>query len=172
MTTRHMLMAFTAPIALIAAPADAAIFAFNLTGATNAAFTIDSALLAPPAYADADTFIVDGIAGVFDGSAGTAESITFNVASFDGGLTIQLGSAFLNFFGSQLFTGSTTAPTFLTGSFALLEDGDLDLPATLTIGEVASPVPEPASWAMMMAGFGIVGYAMRRRRAVVRFAAA
>ena len=30
------------------------------------------------------------------------------------------------------------------------------------IGE--SPVPEPATWAMMLLGFGAVGYAMRRRR--------
>lgn len=27
------------------------------------------------------------------------------------------------------------------------------------------PVPEPATWAMLLAGFGMVGFAMRRRRA-------
>ena len=26
------------------------------------------------------------------------------------------------------------------------------------------PVPEPATWAMMLLGFGVVGYSMRRRR--------
>jgi hypothetical protein len=31
-------------------------------------------------------------------------------------------------------------------------------------------VPEPASWAMMIGGLGVVGAAMRRRRAVVAFA--
>jgi hypothetical protein len=31
-------------------------------------------------------------------------------------------------------------------------------------------VPEPASWAMMLGGFGLVGGAMRHRRAKVRFA--
>ena len=31
-------------------------------------------------------------------------------------------------------------------------------------------VPEPASWAMMIAGIGAVGFAMRRRSAAVRFA--
>lgn len=30
--------------------------------------------------------------------------------------------------------------------------------------EIGSPVPEPATWAMMIAGFGLVGGAMRRRR--------
>jgi hypothetical protein len=29
----------------------------------------------------------------------------------------------------------------------------------------AGPVPEPATWAMMIAGFGLVGFAARRRRA-------
>jgi hypothetical protein len=31
-------------------------------------------------------------------------------------------------------------------------------------------VPEPASWAMMVGGFGLVGGAMRRRIGKVRFA--
>jgi len=29
---------------------------------------------------------------------------------------------------------------------------------------VAPPVPEPATWAMMLAGFGAMGFAMRRTR--------
>lgn len=32
---------------------------------------------------------------------------------------------------------------------------------------VLSVVPEPATWGLMLAGFGVVGYAARRRRAVV-----
>jgi len=36
--------------------------------------------------------------------------------------------------------------------------------------EVATPTPEPATWAMMIAGFGVVGGALRRRRTTVRFA--
>jgi len=35
---------------------------------------------------------------------------------------------------------------------------------------LSSGVPEPASWAMMLGGFGLVGGAMRRRRASVSFA--
>ena len=36
--------------------------------------------------------------------------------------------------------------------------------------EVAAPVPEPATWAMMIAGFGVIGAGMRRRKVAVRFA--
>lgn len=34
----------------------------------------------------------------------------------------------------------------------------------------AGAVPEPASWAMMLGGFGLTGAAMRRRKAAIRFA--
>ena len=37
---------------------------------------------------------------------------------------------------------------------------------TYELGEPAPGVPEPASWAMLIAGFGLTGAAMRRRRAV------
>lgn len=48
------------------------------------------------------------------------------------------------------------------GFFISTTDGALGRGA-LTIGAV----PEPASWAMLIAGFGLVGAAARRRRAVV-----
>ncbi|MDE2619485.1 MAG: PEPxxWA-CTERM sorting domain-containing protein, partial [Sphingomonadales bacterium] len=31
-------------------------------------------------------------------------------------------------------------------------------------------VPEPATWALMMAGFGLVGAALRRRKAIAAYA--
>ncbi len=36
--------------------------------------------------------------------------------------------------------------------------------------EIGGGVPEPTSWAMMIAGFGLVGAAMRRRAAVMQAA--
>lgn len=35
------------------------------------------------------------------------------------------------------------------------------------LGGQVTPVPEPASWAMMIVGFGVIGAAMRRRRQVI-----
>ena len=42
--------------------------------------------------------------------------------------------------------------------------------ATLPMPPATGVVPEPATWAMMIAGMGLVGALMRRRRANVRFA--
>ena len=39
-----------------------------------------------------------------------------------------------------------------------LQDG------TTELVQVAEAVPEPATWAMMLLGFGAVGFAMRRRK--------
>jgi hypothetical protein len=48
-----------------------------------------------------------------------------------------------------------------------------DLAVTSIRAQVAAPVPEPATWAMMVTGFAMAGVALRRRRRVdarVRFA--
>ena len=46
--------------------------------------------------------------------------------------------------------------------------GELPAPgAILTTPPVAAAVPEPATWAMMIGGFGLTGFAMRRRQAAV-----
>lgn len=43
--------------------------------------------------------------------------------------------------------------------------------SSLTVNTVTSAVPEPATWAMMIGGFGLIGGAMRRRRGVKAVAA-
>ncbi len=39
----------------------------------------------------------------------------------------------------------------------------------LVVPEVVSAVPEPATWALMILGFGLVGSALRRRRPTMQF---
>jgi hypothetical protein len=43
--------------------------------------------------------------------------------------------------------------------------------AQLVGGPAPTPVPEPASWALMVVGFGMAGLGLRSRRQTVRFAA-
>ncbi|WP_294196510.1 PEPxxWA-CTERM sorting domain-containing protein [uncultured Sphingomonas sp.] len=41
---------------------------------------------------------------------------------------------------------------------------------TVVSTDLTAAVPEPGTWALMILGFGAVGYSMRRKKAVVRFA--
>ena len=66
-----------------------------------------------------------------------------------------------------LATGTTGSITFA----GLNDDSTLDLNTGIDAVSVSAAVPEPATWAMMIVGFGLAGYAMRRRtRATVAFA--
>jgi hypothetical protein len=80
----------------------------------------------------------------------------------------------------QIFDGDGIGSLGLTtnairvnfSNFALgtgLVNGDLIIGqsrASVTSG-VAAAVPEPGTWAMMLVGFGAIGFAMRRRRSIV-----
>jgi hypothetical protein len=54
----------------------------------------------------------------------------------------------------------------ITGKVIGLSDGGLGF-IQLRLPPISTPaIPEPASWALLLAGFGVVGLAMRRRRNV------
>ncbi|HEY1124067.1 MAG TPA: PEPxxWA-CTERM sorting domain-containing protein [Sphingobium sp.] len=106
--------------------------------------------------------------------------LTFSV-SFDGGAKVDLNTAFTpnvngvwaglsNSFNSgsaltaQLFL--INANTIRAGNDFAIDDINLDT-KSIVIG-----VPEPESWALMIAGFGLVGGAMRSRRMKVSYRAA
>ena len=55
-------------------------------------------------------------------------------------------------------------------AFSSAETGAINNRIVLVQGAGAGAVPEPASWAMLIAGFAVVGSAMRRRAAKVSFA--
>ena len=109
--------------------------------------------------------------------ASNADSITFTSGSFDG------GTIFADFFSS---TGALVATRSFTGSgYSIFSFSGLGTFRGITFRDnsdgagvrfqnfsynsvAAGGVPEPASWAMMIAGFGLAGTAMRRR-ATVRY---
>jgi hypothetical protein len=81
-----------------------------------------------------------------------------------GGLRIQTDTQVLSFlYGPDLFTGPVYAPTFKLGAFRLHEFGSGNT-YQINITTVAGAVPEPASWGLMVAGFGLAGGAVRRQR--------
>lgn len=70
------------------------------------------------------------------------------------------------------FTGDTALPSALgtySNYYVALFSGDgisagEDFAGVVTISNGAA-VPEPATWALMISGFGLAGMALRRRRA-------
>jgi len=170
MTYKTLLLASIATAAAFSAvPASAAPILFELSGGKTATFTIDSATA--PDFANISTFGslfignqlgYNGVTGIFGGAPQTAAInfgtnlvAAFQISGTTLGFTQYAGPA------SDLFSfDSNLKPTFNFGTYALssITSGA----ATLKIS--AGAVPEPATWAMMLAGFGGMGFAMRRSR--------
>lgn len=87
------------------------------------------------------------------------QNVTDNITDF---LSQGVGSsgAFLS-----SDNGATFTPTYQGIPSVAISVGD-----TVAAAPVAGAVPEPATWAMMIAGFGLVGGAMRRRSTKIAFA--
>ena len=114
------------------------------------------------------TTISESIANFFTFADGTGHSFQFSVASAK---TVSysnnpgISSSFsLYLLGSTVdtFLGYTATPTSLTLSFNSTGGSPYSASATLAVPPAPS-VPEPATWAMTLIGFGAMGAAMRRR---------
>jgi hypothetical protein len=154
----------------IAVPASAATFLFDLSGSRNASFTLQGDPVVPdrinnqPILSGSQIFF-DNVAGTFNGVAGTG-NINFGSGPILASLNIGApGLGFTQFGGVSLFSFVGGQPVFNTGTFDLF--GIVVGRSTLTITEVldnggiGSTVPEPASWLMMVLGFGLVGGMLR-----------
>ena len=130
-------------------------------------------------------FYVTNVQGSFDGFASYAANVFFYVPDGNGDAGLSLEDPYgsnlsLYFGGSQLFQGTELAPSFLptdgtlgstSSPWTLIDDnGDS---YTFSIEDCGctptGAVPEPATWGMMIAGFGIMGAALRSRRLRVSF---
>jgi len=113
---------------------------------------------------DVGAFLVAGQGSFGDATVDLFIDDAF-VASFTNVLSrTTVGTEWERF--SRNFTGTGKAMT--VGLFASLSTGSSNLGVGLdavSVDLIAPPraVPEPASWAMMIAGFGLLGAVMRRR---------
>ncbi len=153
--TRYIAILVAIPTMFLAAPASAADFIFALTGSSSARFVLPS--MPTPDHPEPDVgFYIDAVDGTVDGAPDTLDLYFAN--ELDGG-GFSINSAFILTLGEQLYTGTENTPTFKTGTFALTELGG---PGRYSLTITA--VPEPATWAMMICGFGLVGGTIRQRR--------
>jgi len=87
--------------------------------------------------------------------------------------TVELGGFdnSFSYFGPQLFSGTTASPTLLTGNFTLFTNaGMTNVAGNLSVTDLTAAVPEPATWAMMLVGFGMIGATARYRRRATKIA--
>lgn len=184
-------MIFSAAVlgaALIASPSVAATVvgsaAVSMIGTAADTASIDVGTT----FTNTNTSIVGSATGDF--AAAVGQNLTLSPISAIAGSAFSFVSGFGNFTGTVQSTSSQGAPSnrtvnaFVLGSFTPM--GSLSAfmagPASATFAftqtgvnqavsgsfTFASPpaglVPEPASWAMLITGFGLVGAAARRRR--------
>ena len=125
---------------------------FGNDGITATNFTDTFDLVLPTGRAD---FVV---ASTMSGSSQniTWSSIAFNGEEFDSGVVGWNEFSFLN---DILVTDGTTQKLVLTG----IGGGNAAYSGTITfMPSVTGAVPEPASWALMIVGFGAAGAVLRR----------
>ena len=151
-------------LALAGGAANADTYDFVLTGTYSAHWTLNSSPT-PDGSDDGFGFGLIDVVGTFPGASQGLVDITFFHADYDGGMAIDdyYGEANLMLSdGVQLYTGTEDAPTFKLGTFAL---GEYQGTGTYTLKITnVSAVPEPESYAMLLAGIGALGFVAARRR--------
>ena len=169
---KRSLYALAATLSLtIAAPASAAQYTFDFFG--NDLFKPGVSVTGTGVFTTSDT--------ATDVGGRTAFAITDIVGTVDGFAILQnksfygnyftTGATFLDGVGVRLDTTSASNISFFSPSFGggyrvNIFGGPIGKSALVTASSVAIPgaVPEPATWAMMIVGFGLAGGAIRQRR--------
>jgi len=166
-----LLLAGGAIFGLAASPAAAAplLVSYAPLPGTDSAFSFEIDSNPVVTAASVGAFTAPATNGT--GAAATIVSARFYSAGGGGFNLFGSGDFLFGYLGPQLFSGSGTAPTILTGTFALTS-ADIGRVGSgvLTISSATAAVPEPATWGLMLAGFGMVGAGLRSRRRSVTFA--
>ena len=126
----------------------------SFTGSDFTGFTVDG-------YASATD--LDG-AGFFTAANNPPSSTTtFGRSSDDAVLQTDFGiNGLAGTEISAVYVFRTNARAFTEGTFGIIDGSSLS-----GLAYAPSAVPEPATWGMLIGGFGMVGFASRRRRAKI-----
>lgn len=141
-----------------------------LVGNASGSFASLNGTLASIADISLAAFANPYLSNPFISFAGLPITLNFSDASF----TRSPFGTSLTIFGTATFSNGDPAQSNI-GTFTLATSSRNGSPAAIDFtftGNASTAVPEPASWAMMVAGFGLLAAVMRRRRAptLVRFA--
>ncbi|HEX8445326.1 MAG TPA: FxDxF family PEP-CTERM protein [Sphingomonas sp.] len=172
---KKILYAGAASVALFAvAPASAATISSQASFFDGTTGTFSATVAGAGAFSQAYTFDVGAIAGdalltIISGKLQASNTIT--------GLTLTLNSVAYpitttgpGMLGGYVIGGSA-AQMVSPGLQSLVISGNTTANSTSFSGTIdfsVAAVPEPASWALMIGGFGLVGGAMRRRAKATR----
>jgi hypothetical protein len=162
MNTKFLIAAGSAALFLIAGSAEAKIYDFSFSNSVDSGSGVFTVTGTGP------TYTVTGVTGMVDGQAITGLSgygVADELLSVPPGAPADVGGiAFSTSADTYNVYAYTGGPWLIKASVDPVgEDPTHGSPlASFTI----TAVPEPASWAAMLVGFGAVGAAMRRRRAV------
>src|ERR1700720_3937026 len=133
---------------------------YTVTGANTASFTISMGS-APQFSQNNYFFTANPINLIVDGTS-ESDTLVFFSSSDLGGLN-SVFSSLPDLAGFQLYSGSESNPTLLTGVFKLW---DLDGTGwyTLTATAAGVPAPEPSTVLMLVSGLFTVGLGFKRRQ--------
>ncbi len=145
--------------------------------ARTGAGTIGNQMIDAFTAADFSGFLVDGFvsavdpdgAGFFAAAFNPGSSTTTTGRSPNSGVTLQTNFGTNGLVDNEIsatYIFRTNATAFTTGTFGIIDGSTYSGIAFAPI----NAVPEPASWALMFVGFGVVGGALRRRKSTAAYA--
>lgn len=161
----------------VAATADAKPLNFSLTGTDSVSFTLDSD--PTPSHVQVGEYpaaVFTNVTGMYEGAAAIFDLFFFNAEGGGGFQATRYGPGpvtFISPYNQQptvIFSGSVEHPAFAPGTYLFdLDFGTGAVSDKLVISDPsatppASPVPEPATWALLVLGFGFIGGSLRFAR--------